>query len=125
MNSSGAGLRSAAQVQTTHRRIRRVCGRALAACALYALVALAIPRLIRGVGVQRERPRREEAPEYVMPNGERRRAVVITRPDAPRPTDARGDGALLWWCAILAAATLAGAAAQTMRIRADASRGAD
>jgi len=60
-----------------------------------------------------------------MPNGERRRAVVFTRPDAPRATNRRGDRALLWWCAILAAVTLAGATAQTIRIRADERRGAD
>ena len=106
------------------RRLRRVWGRALAACALYLLVALTVPPLIRGVGPQRERPRREEAPEFIMPNGERLRAVVIARPEAPRTTDRRGDRALLWWCALLAAVTLAGATSQTLRIRADARRGA-
>lgn len=112
-------------MQPTHRRLRRVWGRALAACALYFLVALTIPSLIRGVGPQRERPRRDEAPEFIMPNGERRRAVVVARPDTPRSADRRGDRALLWWCAILAVVTLAGAASQTLRIRADARRGAD
>lgn len=96
--------------------------RALAACALYLLVALALPRMIRGVGAQRERPSSEEAPEFIMPNGERRRAVVFTRPDAARATHPRGDRALLWWCAILTAVTLAGATAQTIRIRAEARR---
>ena len=113
-------------MQSTHRRLRRVWVRALAACALYLLAALVLPRLLRGVGPQGEPPRREEAPEYIMPNGERRRAVVVTRPDAPQPTaDRSGDRALLWWSAILAAVTLAGATAQTMRIRADARRAAE
>lgn len=112
-------------MQDIRRRLRRVWGRALAACALYLLVALTLPRLIGGVGAQRERPRREEAPEFIMPNGERRRAVVVMRPDDPRSADRRGDRALLWWCAILAAVTLGGATAQTIRIGAEAKRGTD
>ena len=60
-----------------------------------------------------------------MPNGERRRAVVVTRPDALPVTDRRGERALLWWCAILTAVTLAGATTQTIRIRADARRAAE
>ena len=104
------------------RRLLRIWGRALAACTLYFLVALTVPRLIRGTGAQRERPPREETAEFIMPNGERRRAVVVMRPDAPVAADRRGDRALLWWCGILAAATLAGATAQTIRIRADATR---
>jgi hypothetical protein len=111
-------------VQPTQRRLRRVWGRALAACALYFLVALTVPPLIRS-GVQRERPRREEAPEFIMPSGERRRAVVVTRPDAFPVADRSGERALLWWCAILAAVTLAGATTQTIRIRADARRAAE
>ena len=113
-----------ARVQPTQRRLRRVWGRALAACALYFLVALILPPLIRG-GARREPVRREEPLEYVMPNGERRRAVVVATPRAPRAPDRRGDRALLWWCAVLAVATLAGATTQTIRIRADARRAAD
>jgi hypothetical protein len=77
------------------RRLLRVWGRALAACTLYFLVALTVPRLIRGTGPQRERPAREEAPEFIMPNGERRRAAVVTRPGSPAAADRRGDRALL------------------------------
>jgi len=106
-------------MQATQRRLRRVWGRALAACALYLLIAL-VPWLMRGTGSRRAAPRREEAPEYVMPNGERRRAVVLTPAEENAPVDRRGDRALLWWIGILAAATLAGAVAQTVRIRADA-----
>jgi hypothetical protein len=89
---------------------------------LYLLVALTVPRISRGTDPQRERPAREEAPEFIMPNGERRRAVVVMRPNAPAAADRRGEQALLWWCGILAAATVAGASAQTFRIRADAKR---
>jgi hypothetical protein len=112
-------------VHPTQRRLRRVWGRAIVACALYLLVALAVPRLIRGGGPQRARPSSDEAPEFIMPNGERRRAVVFTRPDTTRTTDRRGDRALLWWCTILATVTLAGAVTQTIRIRAEERRAAD
>lgn len=120
MNGAYAGERAG----STRRRLLRVWGRALAACALYFLVALTVQHLIRGTGPQQERPQREEAPEFIMPNGERRRAVVVVRPDARVAADRRGDRALLWWCGILAAVTLAGATAQTIRIRADERRGA-
>ena len=113
------------RISVTAARLRRVWGRAIAACALYLLVALALPPLLRQKGSHRERPRSEDAPEYVMPNGERRRAVVFTRTEPPPAVDRRGERALLWWCGILAAVTLGGAAAQTMRIRADARRGTD
>ena len=78
---------------------------------------------MRGFGPERA-PRRTEAPEYVMPSGERVRAAVVTRPDALRAADRRGERALRWWCGILAAVTLAGATAQTLRIRAETPRGA-
>ena len=111
-------------MQPTQQRLRRVWVRAIAACALYLLVAIALPRLMRGSGAQRDRPRPEDAPEYVMPSGERRRAVVFTRAEPQRVADGRGERALQWWCGILAAVTLGGAIAQTMRIRGDARRGA-
>jgi hypothetical protein len=44
------------------------------------------------------------------------------RPDARVAADRRDDRALLWWCGILAAVTLAGATAQTIRIRAETRR---
>ena len=105
-------------MQTAQRRLRRVWGRTLAACVLYALIGLGVPLLMRSSG-SRASARREEAPEYVMPNGERRRAVVFEPAARRAPVDRRGERALLWWSGILAAATIAGAVAQTIRIRAD------
>lgn len=105
------------------RRLRRVWGRALVACAVYVGVALAVPRMVRAVRTPRDRPEREAAPEYVTPSGERRRAVVFTRADPEPVPDHRGDGAVLWWSGVLCAVTLAGAAAQTRRIRAETDDG--
>ena len=104
----------------TARRLRRVWRRALLACALYLGVALVLPRLVRGARPGRERPRRQEAPVYVTPSGERRRAAVFVPADAAPADDHRGDRALLWWSGLLSVVTLAGAAAQTRRIRAEA-----
>ena len=58
-----------------------------------------------------------------MPNGERRRAVVFAPAERSPPASRRGEQAILWWCGVLAAVTLAGAVSQTLRIRADAKRG--
>ena len=112
-------------MHSTRARLRRVWGRALAACALYLVVALAVPRLIRGSGPTADTVRREEAPEYVLPSGERRRAVVFAPAAGRTRVDRRGERAILWWCGILAAVTLAGAVSQTIRIRAEAKRGTE
>ena len=60
-----------------------------------------------------ERVQRESAPVFVMPNGERRRAVAVARADPAPVYDSRGDRALWWWCGILAAVVVAGAVAQS------------
>ena len=106
------------------RRLRRVWARALAACSLYLLLALAVPPLIRRAGPPHDQ-RRAEGPEYVLPSGERVRAAVVTRPDALRAEDRRGERALRWWCGLLAVVTLAGATARTISLRAEAARGAE
>lgn len=101
------------------RRLRRIWGRALVACTLYLGLALAVPRIVRGVRAW-GRPERPEAPVYVTPSGERRRAAVVIRAE-PRPVeDGRGDVAVLWWSGVLCAVTLAGALAQTLRVRSEA-----
>jgi hypothetical protein len=104
----------------SRRRLRRIWWRAGVACALYLAAALALPRVQRALDPQHERrasvQSREQAPVYVMPNGERRRTVVVTRPDPSPVGDSRGNRALLWWCGILAIVTIAGAVAQTIRV---------
>ena len=106
-------------------QLRRIWWRAAIACGLYLLMALALPRIQRALDPQSARraraqsadhTEREAAPVYVMPNGERRRAVAVVRAD-PRPSsDSRHDRALYWWCGALAAVTIAGATAQTIRL---------
>jgi hypothetical protein len=107
------------------RTLRRIWSRAGIVCALLLAAALTLPRIQRTLDPGRDRrstartaPRvaREEAPVYVMPNGERRRAAVVTRPDPTPVRGSRGNSALFWWCGILGAATIAGAVAQTLRV---------
>lgn len=105
-------------------RLRRIWWRAGVACALLLAAPLALPRIQRALDPQAERramaqaaerTQREEAPVYVMPNGERRRAVAIARAD-PTPVYDSRDRALLWWCGILALVVIAGAVARTMSL---------
>jgi hypothetical protein len=107
------------------RKLRRIWSRAGIACAIILVAALMLPRIQRTLDPNRDRramaqtaPRaaREEAPIYVMPNGERRRAAVVTRPDPAPLSGSPGNSALFWWCGILAAVTIAGAVAQTFRV---------
>jgi len=107
------------------RRLRRIWSRAAIACAIFLAAALVLPRVQRTLDPNRDRrarpqtaqrAAREEAPVYVMPNGERRRAAVVMRPDPAPASDSRGDNALFWWCGILAAVTIAGAVAQTLQV---------
>jgi len=63
-----------------------------------------------------DRIEREPPPVYVMPNGERRRAVAVVRADPSPSSDSRHDRALYWWCGALAAVTIAGATAQSIRL---------
>jgi len=107
------------------RQIRRIWARAGFSCALYLLLAMAFPRIHRALDPQSERravarsverTQREAAPVYVMPNGERRRAVAVVRADPSPSSDSRHDRALYWWCGTLAAVTIAGATAQTIRL---------
>jgi hypothetical protein len=104
------------------RQLRRIWVRAGFSCALYLLLALAFPRIHRALDPQSERrtisqaverTQREAAPVYVMPNGERRRAVAVTVADS---TDTFGDRALYIWCGALALVTIAGAAVRTIRL---------
>ena len=105
-------------------KLRRIWTRAGIVCGVLLLAALALPRIQRTLDPNRERraiaqsierSAREQAPVYVMPNGERRRAVAVARPD-PTPVDVtRRNSALFWWCGILAAVTIAGATAQTLQ----------
>jgi len=104
------------------RQLRRIWARAGFSCALYLLLALAFPRIHRALDPQSERrtisqaverTQREAAPVYVMPNGERRRAVAVTVADS---TDTFGDRALYIWCGALALVTIAGAAVRTIRL---------
>ena len=106
-------------------QLRRIWWRAAIACGLYLLTALALPRIQRALDPQRarrasaqsvDRIEREPPPVYVMPNGERRRAVAVVRADPSPSSDSRHDRALYWWCGALAAVTIAGAAAQTIRL---------
>ena len=113
-----------ADVTPLGRQLRRIWLRAGIACAFFLAAALILPRIQRALDPNREpratagstqRSAREQAPVYVMPNGERRRVVAVV-PAAPRSNgDSRGNSALYWWCGILAAVTIAGAVAQTMR----------
>lgn len=106
-------------MHTRQRRLRRIWGRTLVACSLYVGLALAVPRVVRGVRAWGQ-PERSEAPVYVTPSGERRRAVVVMRAE-PKPVEDRGgDVAVLWWSGVLCAVTLAGAVAQTLRVRSEA-----
>lgn len=105
-------------MHSRRRRLRRIWTRTLVACTLYLGLALGVPRLVRGVRSWRQ-PERPEAPVYVTPSGERRRAVVVMR-GGPEPVeDRRGDVAVLWWSGVLCAVTLAGAVAQTLRVRSE------
>jgi hypothetical protein len=106
------------------RQLRRIWLRAGITCGFYLAAALGLPRIQRALDPQRERraiaqsierTAREQAPVYVMPNGERRRAVAVARADPTPVDDSASNGALYWWCGILAAVTVAGAAARTMR----------
>jgi hypothetical protein len=106
-------------VNTRRQRLRRIWGRTLVACTLYLGLALAVPRIVRGVRAWRQ-PEPPEAPVYVTPSGERRRAVVVMRAEREPAEDRRGDAAVLWWSGVLCAVTLGGAVAQTLRIRSEA-----
>ena len=106
-------------------QVRRVWWRTGIACGLYLLMALALPRIQRALdpGSERraiaqsiERTQRETAPVYVMPNGERRRAVAVARADPRPPTDSRHARALYLWCGALAVVTIAGATARTVSL---------
>ena len=105
-------------------KLRRIWTRAGIVCAILLLAALALPRIRSALDPNRdrramaqsiERSAREQAPVYVMPNGERRRAVAVARPDPTPVDDAASNSALFWWCGILAAVTIAGAASQTLQ----------
>jgi hypothetical protein len=107
------------------RKLRRIWSRAGIACAILLAAALTLPRVQRTLEPDRgrraaarsaQRVVREEAPIYVMPNGERRRAAVVTRPDPKPMRSPGGNSALYWWCGILAVVTIAGAVAQTFRV---------
>ena len=104
--------------------MRRIWSRAGIACGFYLAAAVTLPRIQRSLDPGRERraiaqsierTAREQAPVYVMPNGERRRVVAVARADPSPVEDSPGQSALYWWCGILAAVTIAGAAAQTVR----------
>jgi hypothetical protein len=113
------------QVTTRGRQLRRIWRRAGLACTALLIAALALPRVQRALDPQSERramaqrlerTQRETAPVFVMPNGERRRVVAVTRADPTPVPDGRSDRALRWWCGILALVTVAGAAAQSARV---------
>ena len=106
-------------------QLRRIWWRTGLACGLYLLTALALPRLQRALDPQGprraaaralDREQREAAPVYVMPNGVRRRTVAVMRADPTPVTDSRHDRALYMWCGALAAVTIAGATARTIRL---------
>jgi len=107
------------------RKLRRIWTRAAIFCGILLAAALILPRIQRALDPNRgrrasaqsaQRAARQQAPIYVMPSGERRRAAVVTRPDPIPVTDSPGNNALFWWCGILAAATIAGAVARTLRV---------
>jgi hypothetical protein len=106
-----------AEVTPRRRRLRRIWRRAGIACVVLLAAALTLPRVRRALDPQRERAHLERAPVYVMPNGERRRAIAVTRGDPATIDDARGDRALWWWCGILAAVVVAGAVAQSVSVK--------
>ena len=106
------------------RQLRRIWTRAGISCGILLVAAVTLPRVQRALDPDRERraiaqsierTAREQAPVYVMPNGERRRAVAVARADPTPVDDSPTNSALFWWCGILAAVTIAGAAAQTVR----------
>jgi hypothetical protein len=103
------------------RQLRRIWSRAGIACACFLAAALVLPRVQSALDPQRDRragaapSARDQVPVYVMPDGERRRAVMVVPAEPSTKDGLRGNGALYWWCGILAAATVAGAVAQTMR----------
>ena len=112
------------EVTPLGRQLRRIWTRAGIACACFLAAALILPRIHDALDPDRERraiaassarAAREQAPVYVMPNGERRRAVAVVPAESYANDDSRGNRALYWWCGILAAVTVAGAVAQTMR----------
>ena len=105
------------------RRLRRIWTRTGITCGILFALALILPRIQRALDPQEdrraiarsvERAAREQAPVYVMPNGERRRAVAVARAD-PELVDWPVNRALFWWCGILAAVSIASATAQTIR----------
>jgi hypothetical protein len=117
-------VRSRSDMTSFGGKLRRIWTRAGIVCGILLLAALALPRIPRALDPNRERraiaqsierSAREQAPVYVMPNGERRRAVAVARPDPTPVDDAPGNSALFWWCGLLAAVTIAGAAAQTLQ----------
>jgi hypothetical protein len=112
------------EVTPLGRQLRRIWSRAGIACACFLAAALVLPLIQRALGPDRERrasavssrrAAREEAPVYVMPNGERRRVVAVVPAEPDAVGGSRGNRALYWWCGLLAAVTIAGAAMQTMR----------
>ena len=117
-------MRSRSDMTPFGGKLRRIWTRAGIVCGFLLVAALALPRIPRALDRNRdrraiaqsiERSARAQAPVYVMPNGERRRAVAVARAD-PTPVDgSTGNSALFWWCGILAVVTIAGAAAQTLQ----------
>jgi hypothetical protein len=99
------------------RRLRRIWRRAGIACLVLLAAALVLPRVQRALDPQRARTHLERAPVYVMPNGERRPAITVTRADSTPIAASRGDRALWWWCGILAAVVVAGAVAQSVSVK--------
>jgi len=108
------------------RRLQRIWRRAGISCLALLTLALVLPRVQRALDPQAERraiaqsierTARERAPVFVLPNGERRRAVAVARADPTPVDDARSDRALWWWCGILAAVIITGAVAQSVAVR--------
>lgn len=106
------------------RRLRRIWTRTSIVCGILFALALSLPRIHRALDPQEERraiarsierTSREQAPVYVMPNGERRRAVAVARADSAPIDESPSGRALFWWCGILAAVSIASATAQTIR----------
>jgi hypothetical protein len=105
------------------RQLRRIWTRTESCAGILFALALILPRIQSALDPQEERraiarsverASREQAPVYVMPNGERRRAVAVARAE-PDLVDWPANRALFWWCGILAAVNIASAAAQTIR----------
>ena len=106
------------------RQLRRIWLRTAIVCGILFALALILPRVQRAldpdrerraIAAARERAAREQPPVYVMPNGERRRVAAVVPAEPYANDEPRGNRALYWWCGILAAVTVAGAAAQTVR----------